>query len=93
MKTERIRVANMKCGGCATTIKEKLMAIEGVNTVDVDLEGDAVTVDCEESTKREDLVDKLYSIGYPEATKENGLLLQLKSFGSCVIGRAHNLKK
>ena len=30
-------------------------------------------------------------LGYPEATEENGLLLQLKSFASCMTGRVHNM--
>lgn len=87
MKTEKFLVANLKCGGCENTIKNKLLEIRGVESVIVDNEEDSVTVNYSGNTTREDLTKKLHSIGYPEATEENGLLLQLKSYVSCVIGR------
>ena len=41
--------------------------------------------------ERKKIISKLHDLGYPEATEENGLLLKLKSFASCMIGRTHNL--
>lgn len=90
MKTETIIIANLKCNGCATTIKTELLKIAGVSSVEVDNEQDAVNVSYE-NIDRQLIIDKLYSLGYPEATAENGLLLQLKSYASCMIGRVHNL--
>lgn len=90
MKTETIIIANLKCNGCATTIKTELLKIAGVSSVEVDNEQDAVNVSYE-NIDRQLIVDKLYSLGYPEATAENGLLLQLKSYASCMVGRVHNL--
>jgi copper chaperone CopZ len=87
MKTEKIVVANMKCGGCESTIKSKISEMEGVQSVIVNLNEDSVTINHNGKVSREDFVKKLHSIGYPEATEENGLLLQLKSYASCVIGR------
>ena len=89
MKTENIVVANLKCSGCATTINRELLKISGVRAVDVDNDKDQVTVSCE-GIDRKVITEKLYSLGYPEATEENGLLLQLKSFSSCMIGRINN---
>ena len=40
---------------------------------------------------RQVIIDRLLQLGYPEATEKNGLLLQLKSYGSCMIGRINNL--
>jgi len=91
MKTENIMVANLKCGGCASSIRKALQYIPGVREVQVDVENDIVTVSAE-NVSRKILTDKLYSLGYPEATEENGLLLQIKSYGSCVIGQIDNLK-
>lgn len=87
MKTETILVANLKCSGCANTITQKVSAIAGVKKVVVDPEQDSVTVDYEDTTPRAEITKKLYDLGYPEATEENGLLLQLKSYASCMIGR------
>ena len=87
MRTEKIMVANLKCSGCANTITKKISAIKGVHKVVVDPEQDSVTVEYEETTPRAEITKELHSLGYPEATEENGLLLQLKSYASCMVGR------
>ena len=89
MKTETIIVANLKCNGCATTVKNELSKITGVKSVAVDLEKDSVTIS-DEDVVRDVIINKLLSLGYPEATEKNGLLLQLKSYTSCVIGKMNN---
>ncbi len=91
MKTEKIIIANLKCGGCETTIRKGLLKIDGVTNVEVDNENDAVTVVLEDKVKREKITKKLHALGYPEATEENGLLLQLKSYASCMMGKINNL--
>jgi copper chaperone CopZ len=91
MKTEKIIIANLKCGGCATTIKNDLLKLNGVNEVSVDIENDAVNVNYNDDVDRKIIIDKLHSLGYPEATAENGLLLQIKSYASCMVGRINNL--
>lgn len=90
MKTEEIFIANLKCNGCASTIKKELSALDGVKEVAVDVERDAVNVTYD-TIGRESIIDKLHSLGYPEATEKNGLLLQIKSYGSCMVGRINNL--
>jgi copper chaperone len=90
MKTEKILIANLKCSGCENTIKNKLSEIEGVENVSVNHQEDSVTIISNEKVERKTLTDKLHSLGYPEATEENGLLLQLKSYASCMIGRINN---
>lgn len=87
MKTEEIIIANLKCAGCENTIKHKIGALEGVKEVVVNHEKDSVTVTHEGKIEREDITKMLHHLGYPEATEENGLLLQLKSYASCIIGR------
>jgi copper chaperone len=87
MKTDKILVANLKCSGCVNTITKKVSEIAGVHKVIVDPEQDAVTVEYDETTPRTEITKTLHSLGYPEATEENGLLLQLKSYASCMIGR------
>ncbi|MFN8316745.1 MAG: heavy metal-associated domain-containing protein [Chitinophagales bacterium] len=87
MQTEKFVIANLKCSGCAHTIKSKILELQGVKMVDVNLEEDTVTVSFELPTNRPAINSKLYSLGYPEATEENGLLLQVKSYASCMIGR------
>jgi len=92
MTTEKIIIANLKCSGCATTIKNDLLAIKGVTETVVDIEKDTVDITYD-GIDRQVIIDKLYSLGYPEATEKNGLLLQLKSYASCMVGRVNNLKQ
>lgn len=90
MKTEKLLLANIKCSGCATTIKNELLKIKGVENLTVDIENDSIDLSYNE-TDRELIIHRLHSLGYPEATEKNGLLLQLKSYSSCMIGKINNL--
>jgi copper chaperone CopZ len=90
MKTEEIIIANLKCSGCATTIKNNLMELPGIQDVNVVNDEDKVIVSYD-NLDRSAITEKLHSLGYPEATEENGLLLQLKSFASCMVGRVNDM--
>ena len=58
-------VANVKCGGCAETIRNGLSALAGVDSVSVDIESGHVTV-TGESPDRGQVAGKLAELGYPE---------------------------
>ena len=90
MKTNVI-IANLSCGGCVTSITKKLTAISGIEKVGVDLETNIVSIDHNESVHRDQLTETLKSIGYPEATEQNGMLLKLKSISSCLSGKISNI--
>jgi copper chaperone len=87
MNHEIITVANLKCNGCANTIRKSISELQGVQQVLVDNDASTVTVDFEESVSKDEITAKLKALGYPEATAENGLLTQAKSYVSCMIGR------
>ena len=87
MKEEKIIIANLKCSGCEETIKNQLYKVAGVESVVVNHDEDSVTISHDGTSTREDFTQMLHSLGYPEATEENGLLLQLKSYASCMVGR------
>ncbi len=90
MEHNKIIVANLKCNGCETTIKKELLKLVGISKVDVDIESDIVEVFYSDIA-REKIIQKLHSLGYPEATEKNGLLNQLKSYTSCMVGKINNL--
>ena len=62
---EIIHVANVKCGGCARTIRESLLAVGGVTDVDVVIEAGCVTVHGDDLA-RDKLTATLAQLGYPE---------------------------
>lgn len=93
MKTEEIIIANLKCNGCASTIKKELSKLPSVKNVAVDVDNDKVVVTYDNLDEtRPAIIQTLHSLGYPEATEKNGLLLQIKSYTSCMAGKISNLK-
>lgn len=82
-----IEILNLKCGGCANSIKKGILTIDGVDDVSVDLETSEVTV----NTSNEQVVlmvkEKLSSMGYPEVGDSNTVIHKAKSFVSCATGR------
>lgn len=86
MKTT-VKIQNLKCGGCATTITNKLQHITDVSNVTVDVEKSAITFDYNAEDTLEVVKENLRKIGYPEEGDANGLTTQAKSYVSCAIGK------
>lgn len=85
----RIEVENIKCGGCAASIRKGLEALDGVEAVEVDIEAGAVEVQANEQLRPE-IARKLAGMGYPETGSVQGLKsagAKAKSFVSCAVGR------
>jgi len=85
----RIEVENIKCGGCAGSIRKGLMGLDGVDAVDVDIESGVVQVQADDALRAE-IARKLASMGYPETGTVRGLKsagARAKSFVSCAVGR------
>ena len=74
MPTEKIIIANLKCGGCENTIKNKISELKGVISVAVNADEDLVTVEFDSPAKREDFTKKLHSLGYPEVIENVQIL-------------------
>lgn len=90
MKITRILVENLKCGGCANTIKNRLINLTGVFSVEIDIENAAIKVEHNQSISRLGIVGQLQSLGYPEMDSKNTVLHKAKSFVSCAVGRLGN---
>lgn len=89
MQTFTIQVENLKCGGCANTIRKSLTDMDGVSSVEVDADVKTVTF-AGVDTVRTAVLAKLKSLGYPEKGTTQGLesgVATAKSFVSCAIGR------
>ena len=87
--TYQINVENIKCSGCASTIRSKLEAMDGINKIDVDIAEGIVSVEAAEDT-REAVIAKLLKLGYPESGTAEGIAAaraRAKSFVSCAVGR------
>ena len=64
MYTEKIKLANIMCSGCANTIKNELLKLTGVKNVQVDLENKIVILSYE-NLERNLILSLLSNIGYP----------------------------
>ncbi|MGD2119949.1 MAG: heavy-metal-associated domain-containing protein [Chromatiales bacterium] len=84
-----IEVENIKCGGCASTIKNKLTQHETIDAVAVDIENGIVTIDGDQLS-HDEIAAELLKLGYPEKGTAEGIkaaAAKAKSFVSCAIGR------
>ncbi len=83
-------VQNVKCGGCANTLKKALKDEFGEVEVNLEKEPREITLELEDD-KKENLKLKLRSLGYPLADDELSTLQNVgakaKSFVSCAIGK------
>lgn len=86
---DKLFVDNLKCSGCATTIKDTLLGIIGVSSVIVGTEEGFVEIEHEDFTDKETLIEKLASIGYPGKGTTN-LLQTAQSYMSCIKGKFSN---
>ncbi|MBO0612537.1 MAG: hypothetical protein RL122_2734 [Pseudomonadota bacterium] len=91
----RIEVENIRCGGCANTITKKLLENEQIQSVDVDIEHQVITLHSA-SDVHDTAVQTLFSLGYPERGSVAGmqsLKEKARSVVSCAIGRIDMPKK
>ncbi len=91
-------VANIRCEGCANTIKKELSEHFG-NSVEVDLSvvPRKVTVDIKEDGDEELFISTLRKLGYPlyddEVSSIEGVVMKGKSFVSCAVGKFNPTKE
>lgn len=85
-----LEIQNLKCGGCANTIRTRLNDIEGIENIMVDNETDTVDFDYNTKEEFENAVNLLSKLGYPVVGESNPLTKKAKSFVSCAMGRMQN---
>ena len=94
MKTT-IKVQNVKCAGCASTLKNKLKEEFGEIEVNLEVMPREIRLDIEEKNI-DSLHEALKSLGYPVAGEHFGFIedtsMKAKSFVSCAVGKVDNFK-
>jgi copper chaperone CopZ len=83
-------VINVKCGGCANTLKTSLAEEFGDVEVNLEVEPRQITLDIEDSAVPT-LRAKLKKLGYPMSDEDlstmEGFSTTAKSFVSCAVGK------
>ncbi len=85
-----IDVENIKCGGCANTIRKRLVETHGLKQVEVDIEHGRITAASAVEGQQDAIAETLLSLGYPKQGSTEGLghvKAKAVSFVSCAIGR------
>jgi copper chaperone CopZ len=91
-------VANIRCEGCASTIRKALSEHFG-NSVEVDLTvmPRKVTVELNDPAEEEIFISTLRKLGYPliddEVSNIESAVMKGKSFVSCAIGKLNPTKE
>ena len=84
------QVQNVKCSGCANTLREKLAETFGEVEVNLEVEPREITLDIDEE-RIDELGSALKQLGYPFVGEEMGFVdtasTKAKSFVSCAIGK------
>jgi len=87
---QNFSVQNVKCGGCANTLKTKLEPLFGEIVVNLEVEPREITVDIDAS-QIDALRSELKQLGYPMADESLGFIdnqsAKAKSFVSCAVGK------
>lgn len=86
MKT-KVFIQNLKCGGCAKTITNKLSHLDNITDIKVDVEESSVTFGYKDDLDLIVVMDVLKESGYPVEGDVNTLGTKAKSFVSCAIGK------
>jgi len=87
---QNFEVLNVKCGGCANTLKSSLKDLFGEVEVNLEVEPRVISLDIDEE-KIPELRIKLKKLGYPmsdeDLTKFEDISTTAKSYVSCAIGK------
>ncbi len=93
MRNEEVKIENLKCHGCANTIKKGLLKFDEVEDVNINIEESIIGITYDESKGNMDIYrKKLSSLGYPEVGNNDNISV-VKSYVSCAIGRVGAEKK
>ena len=84
------KIKNVKCGGCANTLKTKLEPIFGKIDIDLSVEPREITI-LDDKIDEQRLREELIKLGYPMVDEKlnftQNVSTKTKSFISCAVGK------
>ena len=89
MKTT-LYIQNLKCGGCISTIINRISALRHIKNVTIKLQYATITFEHRNKADIEEVRLILWHIGYPPFGEKYNLNKKAKSYVSCAIGRIEN---
>lgn len=89
MKTS-LEIQNLKCGGCASTIINRLSHLASIHNIKIDNDQNIISFSHESKSNLEEVKALLLKLGYPVVGEKNAVSTKAKSFVSCAIGRINS---
>lgn len=86
----KIQVQNLKCMGCAGTIKKKLSSFDYLKNIEVDVSTSTLSFDYTEKEQLDAIDQALFKLGYPNVNDENSTTSKVKSYVSCALGKINS---
>ena len=86
MKTSII-VQNLKCNGCAHAITTKLLELDFISDLHIDVDHSKVSFNYTSDIDAIKVKDELKKMGYPSIDISNSLASKAMSFVSCATGK------
>ena len=88
MKSHSFFVENLKCNGCANTVRKEVSKFSSVSKVLVEPDQSLIVIELDDTQNElEQIMKRLAKIGYPERGTDNNVFTEAKSYVSCAIGR------
>ncbi|NAS11909.1 heavy-metal-associated domain-containing protein [Poritiphilus flavus] len=82
-----LEIQNLKCGGCAESIRRKLAKIGSLENLVIDETRSLVSFDYAEDSGLSCAKEALSSLGYPTVDDQNSFGQKARSYLSCATGR------
>lgn len=84
-------IQNMKCAGCSTRIKNKLLKVNGITDVKTNVKDDSISFTYTRLESLEQVKKILLRLGYPLFEESNTVGTISKSYLNCMIGKVKNV--
>lgn len=81
-----LEIQNLKCGGCANTIKNKVSSLD-ISDIEIIPDDNTISFSYNNTATLTEAKTLLAKIGYPVIGEKNPLSTKAKSFVSCAVGR------
>lgn len=82
-----IKVQNLKCGGCVTTITNKISEIRHISNININLDTSEVSFSHKNNEDIALVEKRLSKLGYPKNDEKNSIFSKASSMVSCATGK------
>lgn len=83
----KVIIQNLKCDGCKNAITRRMLKIDGISDISIDVDKSEVSFTYTTHNALEGLREELTDLGYPITGDPNTIVQKAKSYFNCGVGR------